>query len=185
MPSFGDISYYFALSVVNFSKSTVSLLTLIGFVALLAGTVVYNRLLKGWEIRRLYAFAIMVGFMGSLSSLIFALRINVMIGISDLAFIIFTSAVTDTFALAFSQMPTMVLFAKITPHQVEATVFAVLTGVFNFSNFVISPNVGVLVNKWFVGVTSTNLEKYSVLVMIQMCMCLTPLFLLKLIPSKD
>lgn len=89
-----------------------------------------------------------------------------MLGISDLAFIICTSSVVDTLSLAFSQLPTLVLFAKITPHHIEATVFAVLTGVFNLANFVIAPNIGVVVNKWFVGVTSQHLDRYYILVMI-------------------
>lgn len=38
VPSFGDISYYFSLNIVKFSKFTVSMLTLLGFMTLLLGT---------------------------------------------------------------------------------------------------------------------------------------------------
>ena len=81
-------------------------------------------------------------------------------GINDLIFIIFTSVVTDILNLTFSQFPTLVLFAKITPKHIEATVFAFFTGIYNLSNFVLSPNIGVLVNKYFVGVTSSNIQNY-------------------------
>ena len=78
-------------------------------------------------------------------------------GISDLFFIIFTTVITDTLAMSFSLMPTMVLFAKITPKYIEATVFALLTGCSNLSFAVLSPMVGAFINDMFVHVTTDNL----------------------------
>lgn len=89
-----------------------------------------------------------------------------MFGIDDIIFIVFTSIITDTLAMAFSHMPTMVLMAKITPSHIEATVFAILTGISNFSSFVISPLVGVIINRLFVNVTAQNLDDYYILVFI-------------------
>ena len=40
-PSFSDIGYYFSLNVVNFSKFTLGMLTILGFVTLLTGTIGY------------------------------------------------------------------------------------------------------------------------------------------------
>ena len=60
----------------------------------------------------------------------------------------------------------MVLFAKITPKNIEATVFAMLTGVSNLSGAVVSPMMGVLINRLFVNVTIDNLENFYILVMI-------------------
>lgn len=95
-----------------------------------------------------------------------------------------TTGVTDVFILAFTMLPTMVLFAKITPDHIEATIFAVLTGMFNFCNGWISPNMGILINQSFVGVSSGNLQNYYVLVMITLGMSLTPLIFVRLIPLK-
>lgn len=102
VPNFGDMGYYFALNIVEFSKFTVSMLSLIGFLALLLGTILYNRYFKAREIRQLLEWAIYLGFIGCATNLMFALRINLLLGISDLAFIISTSTVVDTFSLAFS-----------------------------------------------------------------------------------
>ena len=77
----------------------------------------------------------------------FVMRWNRWVGISDIAFTVITTAFTDTLLLAFTQLPTLVLFARLTPDHIEATLFAVLTGVFNFVNSVLSPSVGVLLNK--------------------------------------
>lgn len=43
VPTFGDINYYFQINVINFSKFTISLLTLLSFVSLLGGTYIYNK----------------------------------------------------------------------------------------------------------------------------------------------
>ena len=45
VPSFSDVSYYFQLNVLGFTKLTYSLLTLIGFISLMFGTFVYNKYL--------------------------------------------------------------------------------------------------------------------------------------------
>ena len=87
-------------------------------------------------------------------------------GISDLAFVICSGVVTDTLSMAFSQFPSMVLFAKVTPKYIEATVFALLTGCSNLSNSVISPLLGNLINDFFVGVNRENLDHFSVLIKI-------------------
>ncbi len=103
-------------------------------------------------------YALIIGSIGCAFNLAFVLRLNIALGINDLVFIVFTSIVTDTLGLAFSMLPMLVLFAKITPKNIEATVFAMLTGVFNLSNSVLSPMMGVLINKVFVNVTTENLD---------------------------
>ena len=102
----------------------------------------------------------------------------------DVTYILFTTALTDTLLLGLTQLPTLVLFAKITPNHVEATVFAVLTGLFNFVSLVLSPNIGILLNKLFVGVTSANLYNYYQLALIGTFCSLTPFAFIRLIPTK-
>jgi len=165
-PSFGSMFYYFNLNVVKFDISTISLLTVVGYASLLGGTMIYNRYFKEKEIRTLIKYSIVVSYFGGIFGLIFVLRLNVLIGINDVIFIIFTSVITDTLALAFSNMPLLVLFAKVTPPHIEATVFAFLTSVSNFSNTVMSPLMGAIINDFFVGVTLDNLEDFYLLVVI-------------------
>ena len=43
-------------------------------------------------------------------------------------------------------LPTLALFAKITPTKIEGTVFAFLTGTTNLANNVLAPLVGVWIN---------------------------------------
>lgn len=128
------------------------MLTLLGSVTLLTGTLMYQKFFKEWEVRTMMMLNIIIGFFAIGINLLFVLRVNVYFGINDLVFIVFTNIITDTLNLAFSQMPTLVLFAMITPKNIEATVFALFTGVFNLSASVLSPFVGVLINGWFFGI---------------------------------
>lgn len=105
VPSFTDIWYYFKLDVIKFSKFTYSMLTLVAFCTLLLGTMLYNRFLKDKEFRDLMKWAIYITFFSSIVGLLFVLRINLLIGINDLVFIIFTSVVTDTLVLSLRLMP--------------------------------------------------------------------------------
>ena len=160
------------------------MLGVIGSFTLLCGVFLYSRIFKNYEVRTLLRWAILINFIGALFGLMLALRINVYLGINDLAFVIFSSAITDTLGLAFSQLPSLVLFAKITPKYIEATVYALLTGVFNMSNFFLSPMIGVLINRLFVNVTTSNLDQFYILLLIQMAFIPLPLLLLRLIPLK-
>lgn len=59
----------------------------------------------------------------------------------------------------------MALFAKLTPFHVEATIFAFMTGVMNFTSTLIGPYMGAFYNK-FVGVTNDDLSKFYILMII-------------------
>ncbi len=63
--------------------------------------------------------------------------------------------------------------------------FAVLTGMFNFVNTVLSPNMGILINKVFVHVTASNLENYYQLAIVGMLCSLIPWAFINLIPTKS
>jgi Na+/melibiose symporter-like transporter len=53
VPTFSDVNYFFQLNVLEFSKLTYSMLTLISFFSLLFGTMFYNKFLQDWEFRTL------------------------------------------------------------------------------------------------------------------------------------
>jgi len=64
-----------------------------------------------------------------------------------LAFVCLTSTVTDTLYNAYTTLPAMVLFAKLIPENVESSMFAMLTGLLNFSNGFFSSELGIMYNK--------------------------------------
>lgn len=63
---------------------------------------------------------------------LFVFRQNLKYGIPDLPLLVFNETVLDTVSMAFIFLPMSVLFAKITPRNIEATCFALLAGISNF-----------------------------------------------------
>jgi hypothetical protein len=120
-----------------------------------------------------------------MASLAFALRLNLQVGINDIAFILMTDTLFGVTSLAMYVLPTMALFAKITPSRIEGTVFAFLTGSVNLANTVISPMIGVYLNNKFVGVTADDLSGYSTLCAIGIMTSFLGFFVVPLIPLKD
>jgi hypothetical protein len=89
------------------------MITLLGFVALLFSSLIYNWFLKSIEERCLLTVSLIVNCIGSVGTLLYVL--NLTFGIPPLVFVAITSTVTDTIFLAFSNLPSMVLFAKLIP----------------------------------------------------------------------
>mmetsp|Transcript_13829 Transcript_13829/g.9785 ORF Transcript_13829/g.9785 Transcript_13829/m.9785 type:complete len:84 (+) Transcript_13829:219-470(+) len=81
-------------------------------------------------------------------------------------------------------LPAMVLFAKLIPENVETSMFALLTGLLNFSNFFAAKQLGSLINKLFFHVTDQNLEDLYKLIIVQTFAVLIPLTFVCLIPSR-
>lgn len=113
VPNFGDYLYYYQLNVSMFTKLEYSMITLLGFAALLISSLIYNWCLKNFEERNLLAFASLVYLLGSLGTLLYVLDLT--LGINPFVFVALTSTVTDTIFLALSNLPSMVLFAKLIP----------------------------------------------------------------------
>ena len=80
----------------------------------------------------------------------------------------------------------MALFVWITPRRIEATIFALLSGVANFDADVLQPMMGAWINYQFVGVTKDDQSGYPTLCLIAVVTCFLGFALLPLIPlSKD
>eukprot|EP00347_Sterkiella_histriomuscorum_P014137 403362023 len=184
VPQFGDMTYYFQLNIIKFTKFTQSMLGVLSFISLLFGVLLYTRFFRQKEFRTMLTYGIYMNIFGCVMGLTQALRYNLLIGIDDITFVIFTSSITDTLQLALSQLPLLVLFAKITPYYIEATVFALVTGFYNFSNFTLSPMIGVLINRIFIHVTNDKLDNFYLLLIIQSVLAPIPLILLRLIPLR-
>jgi hypothetical protein len=145
----------------------------------------YEYKLKDVEVRSLLYYSTIFSLVSSLSQYAFALRLNVLFGIPDVAFIILTDTIFGVISLAMNTLPTLALFAKITPKKIEGTVFAFLTGTTNLANNVLAPMVGVWINEKFVGVTADDLSNYKSLCFVGIITSVLGFLILPLIPLKD
>ena len=145
----------------------------------------YENQLKDIEVRTVLYWSTIVSVISSICQYSFAMRWNKYLHINDIAFIMVTDTIFNVISMAMNTLPTMALFAKVTPKKIEGTVFAFLTGTTNLANNVISPMIGVWINQKFVGVTAENLTKYKTLCLIGLMTSLLGFFILPLIPLKS
>ena len=66
--------------------------------------------------------------------------------------LLFTSGIDSAIEMALSHLPCLVVFQKMTPPHVEATMMAFSTSVINLSNGLVGQLIGVWINS-YVGVT--------------------------------
>jgi hypothetical protein len=101
-----------------------------------------------------------------------------------MAFIVVTDTIFGVIAQAMSTLPTLALFAKITPAKIEGTVFAFLTGTTNLASNVLSPMIGVWINEKYFGVTAEDLSQYKNLCLVSLITSFLGFMVVPLIPTK-
>jgi hypothetical protein len=182
VPHFGDFMYYFKTEVLGFSQMTYSLITLIGACTLLLGVIMYHKFFSHLETRYLYTISIAISMIATMFDIILILRWNLKVGIPDIWWVMLSSSSLGTLQFAFSVLPASVLFSKITPAHVEATMFAFTSSVIAIV-FPLSKLLGALWNLVLFHVTFDNLEDLYKLYILQLLMLCIPYFYLRLIPS--
>jgi len=148
--------YYFKTSEAGFTQFTYSILTLLGAFAVLFGMLLYKRYFMFTEPRKILTFAIVTAMVASFFDICFILRLNLAIGIPDIVWVIFTTTSMSTLLAAMIALPPNVLFAKLTPVHVEATMMA-FTGSCIALIFPMSKLMGILINKLTFNVNKSNL----------------------------
>lgn len=183
VPDFSSFGYYFMLDVLGITKFTYSMLAVIGFGCLLIGTQLFNRYFKDTEYRKLILSNFALTVLLTPLSFILVLRLNVDWGIPDMALIVFSDVVLSILSQCLVFLPISVIMVKICPKHIEATAFATLAGLNNFSQN-ISSWFGSWINEKFVWVEKDDLSRYWVLITIQFACCFIPLALIWLIPTQ-
>jgi hypothetical protein len=135
---------------------------------MLLGVALYQLKFKEYEVRNMFYANTFLGMAALLVELFQVKRFNIDFGISDMSFLIFSTIPVSSLSFALTHLPSLVLFQKMTPAHVEATMMAFSASVMNISNGLLGSVIGVGVNKWLVGVTSTDLSNYSSLIYIQL-----------------
>ena len=181
IPSFTDFFYYYQMEVSGFTKWDYAMFGVLGNVCLFAGTIAYNQWLKDNETRCLMVIACITNLIGAVGSLMFCR--NILLGMDPYWFMMVSSAVTDVLYNAFVNLPGMVLFAKLIPANIESSMFALLTGLMNFSNLFAAKMLGNYVNTFF-GVTQENLHDLWQLYVVQIGCCLIPVLFICLLPTR-
>jgi len=154
----------------------------------LFGIWAYNSYMKGWKYRELLMIANVVYCVVSMLDVVFFLRLNKRIGLSDHVFVL-GAAVIESTVMQWMWMPQVVMLAYLCPTGMEATMYALPAGCHNLGNSIAS-NLGALMLEMLSVVPtgakneSKQFEKLWVASLIASVLpTLTILLLFKLIPD--
>lgn len=182
MPSGESALFYFNTNELGFEPEFLGRVRLVTSFAAIAGIWVFQRFLKTVPFRVIFGWSTVISSVLGLSMLILVTHVNREFGISDRWFSLGDSLILTVMGqIAF--MPVLVLAARLCPAGVEATLFALLMSVVNFSGFV-SYQLGAILMK-FLHVTDTNFEQLWLLVLITNLSGMLPLPLLGWLPGAS
>lgn len=105
-------------------------------------------------------------------------------GIETTTFVFLSNTVTDSLSSAIRLLSGNVLFAKLIPANIEASMFAILTGVINFCQSFLAKQLGNFFNIW-VGVTEDDMSQLWELFAIAASCTLIPIAFIWLVPSRS
>ena len=158
------------------------MLTVVASVALLVVLYFYDLWFRETESRTMFIICCIILSYGSLNAVLLIRGFTY--GMDPTTFVFFSTTLTDTLVSAITILSGNVLFAKMIPANIEASMFSILTGIVNFCNFFLAAHLGNFFNL-FVGVTEENLEKLWVLELIATGAALVPLFFVWLVPLRS
>ena len=182
VPKYISYFYYYLTEELLFSQMQYSMLAVVAYVALLFVLYLYNLWFKESESRTMLIISCFLSAYGSLNAALLIRGFTY--GMDPTTFVFFSTTLTDTLLSAIHLMSGNVLFAKLIPANIEASMFSILTGIANFCNFFVAAHLGNFFNL-FVGVTEENLEYLWVLELIAAGAALVPLFFVWLVPLRQ
>jgi hypothetical protein len=104
-----------------------------GNVALVLGTAAYTSCFQTWRFRSIIALTQLLAVFASLTDWVWALRINLRLGLPDVMFAFGEEVFIDAVD-ALSNQPFFIFAAKLCPNGVEASMFALFMGLSNFGS---------------------------------------------------
>eukprot|EP00884_Botryococcus_braunii_P023184 jgi/Botrbrau1/954/Bobra.114_1s0001.3 len=113
-PTLADAMFYFYTDKLHFSAEFIGRIHLLDGVAQLVGVVLFNRFLKRIELRTLFLWLSLIGFVCTCTQLILVTGWNQGLGLPDKLFVVFDSVLLTGLG-RIAMMPVLVLAARICP----------------------------------------------------------------------
>ena len=141
----------------------------------LVGVILYSTCFSNWRYREIFYFGHCVYFVANMLDLIWVTRTNILFGINDELFL-FGSEIIQPVLRKLHTMPILILSAKLCPKSVEATLFALMMGVWNFGSSLGKYN-GVALLYIFGGVDAPEFKNLEPFIFVRTMMYLGPIVL--------
>ncbi|CAI5744486.1 unnamed protein product [Peronospora destructor] len=181
-PAYSQIAFYFSTDVLHFTPEFLGIVSAIGFIFLMVGTMLYNLFFANVSFRRIFLVAQLCLALVSLADVVLVTRTNLELGIPDKAFVLGDHVVADVIG-RLKTMPIIVLCAKLCPRGIEGTLFALLMSIANVSNSVSEFWGAILCER--MGIAKDEYNMFGTAIVVRSALKLVPIFFLFLIPTSD
>lgn len=131
-PSSNQAIFFFYTNKLQFAPEFIGILQLIHSLGSIFGVFFYNRFCKFIGFRKFFIVTTLIYASLDLSQIILVKRINQQWGIPDRFFCILDSLITD-FMLELNIFPVLILSCRLSPKNIEGTMYALLMSIYNFS----------------------------------------------------
>lgn len=157
------------------------MLSLGSSLAIAGGSAIYSIFLSGKEIRTLFVIGMFIAGFGAATLVFFTTGHN--LGLPNFWYLMITQPFAEALYNAFLFMTSNILFAKLIPPNIEASMFALSAGLQNLFNLFLANWNTIAWNAWF-KIDDDNLDELWKLMIVRMVMSMVPLFFLCLVPTR-
>ena len=162
------------------SMGEYSVLLAIGQVASIAGACLYQWVFSGVQWRTFFYVVMFISLPISLTQLIVIFKMNEQWGVSSFAFLFGSEVVGDTMGFLI-QMPILIMSAKLSPKNIEGTVYALQVSTNNIGGSV-SGQLGALLTQYY-DVTSEHLGNLWKLTLVCIALGMLPMLFVPCLPE--
>lgn len=181
-PTADSAFFFFTTNELGFEPEFLGRVRLVTSLASLVGIWIFQRFLRTVPFRTIFGWSTLISAALGMTTLLLVTHTNRALGIDDHWFSLGDNLVLTVMGqIAF--MPVLVLAARLCPSGVEATLFALLMSIVNLAGL-LSYESGAVLMHWL-GITETNFDRLSWLVIITNLTTLLPLPFLSWLPSEQ
>ena len=180
-PNTESVFFYFITNELEFKAEFLGRIRLVTSVAALLGIFIYQKLLINISFRKILKYSIITSSILGMSMLLLVTHLNRKLGINDYWFTLGDNIVEAAMGkIAF--IPVLTLSTKICPKGIEATLFALLMSLINFSG-ILSNELGAFLT-YILGITDINFDKFWILIILANLSTLLPLLIINWLPDE-
>lgn len=181
-PTADSAFFFFTTNELGFEPEFLGRVRLVTSLASLVGIWIFQRFLRTVPFRAIFGWSTLISAALGMTTLLLVTHTNRALGIDDHWFSLGDNLVLTVMGqIAF--MPVLVLAARLCPSGVEATLFALLMSIVNLAGL-LSYESGAVLMHWL-GITETNFDRLSWLVVMTNLTTLLPLPFLSWLPSEQ
>jgi len=162
-PSSNKAVFYFYTNILHFRPDFIGVLQFVQSLGSILGVIIYNKYFKNVDYKKFFIYTTIVYVCLDLSQILLVSRFNKNLGIPDKIFCFIDSLATD-FMMEFNLFPVLIISCRLSPKNMEGTMYALMMSIYNFSGIIGNQLGGGLM--LLLGITENNFDKLYLLIIL-------------------